>query len=150
MHCSVTNPELHNKPWHSSAHSTVGRLLYGCLFKLSRMLPRRDFHAWANLRTPNQILLCGQLLVACQETFCAVYLNNQTNQAWPPSLSMEDPYMPVLCPPVCLCHSVLKHCNPIDRRDEECNTSHKGGWGGLRTSASFWIVFSAKLSQFLV
>lgn len=98
--------------WRGSVHSTVVLLLYGCLFKPSRVLPRRDCHAWANLRTQNQILLRGKRLVVCQDRFCSLYLNNQANQAWPPSPSMEDPYMPTLSPRVCLCHSVSKLCNP--------------------------------------
>lgn len=78
----------HNKVfiWHSglctipgsTSCSAVPLLRYGCLFKISRILPRRDCHAWDNLRFQN--CFCGS---TCQRRFCSPYRNNQ---AWPPPL----------------------------------------------------------------
>lgn len=144
---SFANSEfVQQKSWHSSVCSTVVLLLHGCLFKPSRMLPRRDCHAWANLRTQNQISLCGKLLVVCQERLCSVYLNNQANQAWPPPLQWKAR----ICQRALLVSVfVIQSRNSviqIDRRDEECNMSRK--WG-LKTYSSFRIVFPVSALSFL-
>ncbi len=147
--CSVQLPILslsRETPWHGSVRSTVVLLLYGCLFKPSRMLPRRDCHAWANPRTQNQILLYGKLLVACQGRFCSLYLNNQASQAWPP-LSFNGRPIYTITLSSCLSLSFgLKTLIQIDRRDEGSNTSHK--WW-LKTHSSFWIVFPLSPFSFL-
>lgn len=138
---------VQQKSWHGSVCSTVVLLLHGCLFKPSRMLPRRDCHAWANLRTQNQISLCGKLLVVCQERLCSVYLNNQANQAWPPPLQWKAR----ICRRALLVSVfVIQSRNSviqIDRRDEECNMSSK--WGA-QNPFQLSNCFSSKLSQFLV
>lgn len=100
------------------ASSIPQSLLYGCLFKPCRTLPRRDCHAWANLRTQNQIFCCGKLLVVCQERFCSLYLHIRTDQAWPPPLQPKTHLKPRVSPAfvtVSLQNAVIQ----IDRRDEE-------------------------------
>lgn len=130
--------------WHGSACSTVVLLLYGCLFKPSRMLPRRDCHAWANLRTQNQILLSGKSLVVCQERFCSLYLNNQPNQAWPPLLQWKTHICQhSLLLSIFVIQSLWNSVIQIDRRDEGCRTSV------LKTHSSFWIVFPLSSLSFL-
>lgn len=100
------------------ASSIPQSLLYGCLFKPCRTLPRRDCHAWANLRTQNQIFRCGKLLVVCQERFCSLYLHIRADQAWPPPLQPKTHLKPRVSPAF-VTASLQNAVIQIDRRDEE-------------------------------